>query len=579
MAHERPLVVVTDESLLDEVLRVAAAVGCELQRAPDIVAARAEWSRAPLILLDQESLTHELPRRPGLLLVTNGTPDAPVWQRAFDAGIEQVIALPDREAALVAVLADAAEGPIVPGGCVIAVVGGRGGAGASVFAAALALTAAGERPGVPVPPAEHDSGSHPAPVATEGSPPSPPSDSGVSPDVRVRAQAATAVRARTGPGRAGGGGGGAILVDCDPLGGGLDLTLGTEAVTGARWPALRLDGGRISMSTLRESLPAHQHRGRRLPFLSCDDKGSGPTAAAVASVVDAGRRAGATVVCDLPRHLGPAAAAALSRADLIVIVVPAEVRACASARRVAAQIQGTLPVPAGTPRRGADVLAARTPHLAPAAIAAPSAHHTPLAPEDIDALESLLAATPLLAPAPPATRGPDHSADRSTAEAADQPARRADAPTRPDTHHRVPEQPTTADRPANATPNGHTFAAATSPHTTASTTAPAAAGTRPRPPARNPAHTQHARRPSPALGSADRLCLIVRGPAPAGITPQDVARTVGVPLLTAMAADRKLAKALDRGNFFPRPRGPLAKAARLTLAAARAEARQSEVAA
>jgi hypothetical protein len=58
----------------------------------------------------------------------------------------------------------------------------------------------------------------------------------------------------------------------------------------------------------------------------------------VAAVLDAGRRSGCTVICDLPRHPTSAASAALDRTDLTVLVVPAEVRATAAATRVASRL-------------------------------------------------------------------------------------------------------------------------------------------------------------------------------------------------------------------------------------------------
>ena len=55
-------------------------------------------------------------------------------------------------------------------------------------------------------------------------------------------------------------------------------------------------------------------------------------------MLDAGRRAGETVVCDVPRYPTEAAVAALEVADLTVLVVPADVRSCAAAARVAAVV-------------------------------------------------------------------------------------------------------------------------------------------------------------------------------------------------------------------------------------------------
>jgi secretion/DNA translocation related CpaE-like protein len=164
---------------------------------------------------------------------------------------------------------------------VLAVVGGRGGAGASVLAAAVAVVAVRE-------------------------------------------------------------GGHALLVDCDPLGGGLDLLLGAEDLDGLRWPEIELGGGRVPATALHAALPAPpvpRGGGGRLGVLSCARAEGGPSAVAVSSVVEAGRRAGETVVCDLPRHPDGAAVAALAAADLTVLVVPADVRSAAAAARVASVLR------------------------------------------------------------------------------------------------------------------------------------------------------------------------------------------------------------------------------------------------
>ncbi|MGH3683349.1 MAG: hypothetical protein ACRDT2_24245, partial [Natronosporangium sp.] len=49
--RRRPLVVTSDEQLLDELLRVAAASGTELDVAADPAAARGRYSAAPLVLV------------------------------------------------------------------------------------------------------------------------------------------------------------------------------------------------------------------------------------------------------------------------------------------------------------------------------------------------------------------------------------------------------------------------------------------------------------------------------------------------------------------------------------------------
>jgi secretion/DNA translocation related CpaE-like protein len=272
---------VSDPDLLDTVLRLAAAAGCELQRTLDAAQARPLWAQAPLVLLDppaaQQCANAGLPRRGAVVVAVRGEPPPPVWRHAVAVGAEHVISLPDAESWLVAALTEAAEGSH-RGGAVLTVVGGRGGAGASVLAAAVAVTAVrdGER---------------------------------------------------------------VLLVDCDPLGGGLDLVLGAEDLGGLRWPEIGVGGGRVPASALHAALPAPPvtHRGAgELGVLSCDRSAHGPSPAAVTSVIEAGRRAGEIVVCDLPRYPTEAAVAALAAADLAVLVVPADVRSCAAGARVAA---------------------------------------------------------------------------------------------------------------------------------------------------------------------------------------------------------------------------------------------------
>lgn len=280
--ERRPVVMVGAVELAEDLARLAAAAGCELERVADVAAVRARWSAAPLVLLDAEAAAccaeARLPRRDGVVVVSAGSTPAALWRRAVAVGAEHVAALPDAEAWLVGALADAVEAPADPGR-VLAVLGGRGGAGASVLAAAVAVVAVAERRDV-------------------------------------------------------------LLVDCDALGGGMDLVLGAEDAAGLRWPALSLAGGRIAASSLHAALPAPPvgAGAGRLTVLSCDRDGPGPDGTAVRAVCGAGRRAGETVVCDLPRHPCDGAEAALGAADLAVLVVPAEVRACAAATTVVERV-------------------------------------------------------------------------------------------------------------------------------------------------------------------------------------------------------------------------------------------------
>jgi secretion/DNA translocation related CpaE-like protein len=178
-------------------------------------------------------------------------------------GAQHVLSLPEQAHELIRGLAEAAESIRDDGlrGAVVAVIGGCGGAGASMFAAAVARAAAD-----------------------------------------------------------------ALLMDLDPWGGGVDLLLGGEAAPGLRWPDLALQGGRLNWSAVRDALP----RLNGVSLLSGTRRSYEPEAAPVDAVIDAGRRGGVAVVCDLPRRLTDATQAALDAADLVVVVSPCGVRACAA---------------------------------------------------------------------------------------------------------------------------------------------------------------------------------------------------------------------------------------------------------
>jgi secretion/DNA translocation related CpaE-like protein len=131
-----------------------------------------------------------------------------------------------------------------------------------------------------------------------------------------------------------------LLVDGDPLGGGLDLVLGWEQVDGLRWPALSGAGGRVDPPALLQALP---HRGDLVLLSFARDSLAGDPLLAVpgeamAATLDAARRGRDVIVADLPRQLDDAATLALQAADRALIVVPAELRATAAAARIAAAV-------------------------------------------------------------------------------------------------------------------------------------------------------------------------------------------------------------------------------------------------
>jgi secretion/DNA translocation related CpaE-like protein len=266
----RPLVVSTDEDLLDDVLRLLAAAGTEPEVATGGPALRRAYRESPLVLVGADVLTggalQVLPRRPGVIVVAGRELPAAEWAAAVEVGAERVAVLPADENWLLSRAAAAVRHP-VERGRLVAVGGSCGGAGASTLAAAVALAA--------------------------------------------------------GPG--------AVLVDADAWGGGLDLLLGAERAEGLRWPDLTGLRGRVSGDALLAALPdaggVHVLAGSRSSPARVPEE-------ALTAVLEAVRAVGRPVVVDLPRSepTGGPALTVLADADLAVLVVPARLRAATAAR-------------------------------------------------------------------------------------------------------------------------------------------------------------------------------------------------------------------------------------------------------
>ncbi|HEV7627347.1 MAG TPA: septum site-determining protein Ssd, partial [Streptomyces sp.] len=211
---ETILIVTEDEELLDDLLRLCAAAGAEAEVVHGAPRSRVGWAgwsgataweKAPLVLVGDDCAgaagfggapgggPTETVRRAGVLLVGKDLDDSGVWERGVRIGAEGVVMLPDAESWLAGRIADAAE-CVGRAALTVGVLGGRGGAGASTLACALAVTAArnGQR---------------------------------------------------------------TMLVDGDALGGGLDVLLGGERTEGLRWPAFAESRGRVGGGALAESLP------------------------------------------------------------------------------------------------------------------------------------------------------------------------------------------------------------------------------------------------------------------------------------------------------------------------------------
>ncbi|CAA0081754.1 putative protein [Mycolicibacterium vanbaalenii] len=267
------LAVLDDRSLDADIDRIVAAAGLRVVRTEDPSSLRV-WTSAAAIVLDigaaRRCVQRGLPRRARILLVSRAEPCPAEWEAAVAVGAQQVVMLPTQERELMASLSDAAEAAGQSGtrGPVVAVLAGRGGAGASVFAAALAQAAAES-------------------LLVDGDP------WGGGLDLVLGSEAEPGLR----------------WPDLSLAGGRLSYSALRDALP-RRHGVSVLSGSRV----LSED-PASNHIGA-LPL---------------AAVIDAGSRAGVPVVCDVARQPTAAAETALAAADLVVLVTTADVRSCAAA--------------------------------------------------------------------------------------------------------------------------------------------------------------------------------------------------------------------------------------------------------
>lgn len=191
-----PLLLTADELLEGDLLRLAAAAGVvlEVRREPE-QASRA-WATAAVVLVGADRADRvaraALPRRDDVHLVTHRAAGDALYRAAVELGATSVVSLPDAEGWIVELLTDAAD-EVSGAGTVVAVVGGSGGAGATVLTAALALTA----------------------------------------------------------GRCGR----SLAVDLDPLGPGLGRVVGVEGAAAVTWRELADSRGRLGSRSLRDALP------------------------------------------------------------------------------------------------------------------------------------------------------------------------------------------------------------------------------------------------------------------------------------------------------------------------------------
>lgn len=277
--RSRPLFVVEDPTIRDDLLRLAGAACVEPVVAIDAVDGRGTWRTAPIVVVDEAAargcLQARLTRRDKVTIVAaDEAPAERTWRLASALGADHVVCLPAAEPWLIDRLGGDMALPSTPHAPVVTVIGARGGAGASVLAAGLGVTAArlGHAP---------------------------------------------------------------ILIDADVVGSGLDVLLGEENIEGIRWgeAGAAIDEG--DPEALRKALP----RVGELSLLSWkrgDTRAISPDS--MAAAIELARRGCGLVVIDLPRHCDPSTIVAIESSDLTLLVVPSEVRAVVAAARIAAMI-------------------------------------------------------------------------------------------------------------------------------------------------------------------------------------------------------------------------------------------------
>jgi secretion/DNA translocation related CpaE-like protein len=262
------LICTADDRLLDVLLDWCSAIGSTPEVVRDAGMARRSWRAARVVLVGDDlvaALAADRPAKRDGVFVAVGSDRPTPWDSALAIGAEDVLAAHDSGRAL-DVLTAAADGRAEAS--LVAVVGGAGGAGASCLAVGIAFEASrrGQR---------------------------------------------------------------VLLVDGDPMAGGLDVLLGIEHVSGLRWPDLGTRDGPMTAHALTDALPEVDG----VWVLSCGRDGAA-NEAPVARVLAAAMRGFDLVVCDVARQVDARGLEMVTRAALTVVVVPTDIRGVSGAQAV-----------------------------------------------------------------------------------------------------------------------------------------------------------------------------------------------------------------------------------------------------
>jgi secretion/DNA translocation related CpaE-like protein len=271
------MILTDDQDLLEQLLRLCAAANITPDVVGDVTKARRPWAHASAVLVGEDlaegAARLGLARRDHVVLVSTKHDNTPMWRLAVQLRADDVVALPAAQSRLIERLSDLADGSVAA--VSVGVTGGCGGAGASTLAAGLALAAAR---------AGHRS----------------------------------------------------LLVDADPLGGGIELVVGCEDRNGLRWREVADTRGRVSASAFRAALPTVG----ALAVLSWSrEEARHVDSETMRAMVGAGQRGCELVVIDLPRRLDEPATDAVLMCDLLLVVTTTEVRAVASTQAMLAGLR------------------------------------------------------------------------------------------------------------------------------------------------------------------------------------------------------------------------------------------------
>lgn len=273
--RRKVLIVGTDMGIVDVVRRCAVARGIEIVEADSLAQSRSRWMSPTFVVVTDDLLVDgslELAKiRPRVVVATlDSTSQAP-WRLAVHLRADRVFDLCVDESLLVAYFTEQTRARAR----VVSVLGGSGGAGASVTAAALAMSA-------------HAGGRR------------------------------------------------CVLIDADPDSPGADLLLGLDETPGLRWHHLGPSSGAPPGEQLFDALPRF---GELAVVTRDRVDRSVPDDALIVSTVHALRGVVDLIVVDLPRGAVQIRTQMATVSEVVFLVLACDLRGATSARSVVASLR------------------------------------------------------------------------------------------------------------------------------------------------------------------------------------------------------------------------------------------------